>query len=77
MTTESENLPNINTTAHLNRAKVKRTALEIAAVTRLNGFGKPRFSRVSMSFMERIDAKVVGAIREEIRTAPSKGKTLL
>jgi bisphosphoglycerate-independent phosphoglycerate mutase (AlkP superfamily) len=33
--------------------------------------------RVGMSFVERIEAKVRAAIREEVRIHPSKGKTLL
>ena len=36
-----------------------------------------KFSRVGMSFVERIEAKVRVAIREEVRIHPSKGKTLL
>ncbi len=36
-----------------------------------------RFTRVGMSFIERIEAKVRAAIREEVRIHPSKGKTLL
>jgi len=66
-------LDNINTTPHLNRSKVKRTALEIAAVIRPAN----KFTRVGMSFIERIEAKVRAAIREEVRIHPSKGKTLL
>ena len=66
-------LDNINTTPHLNRSKVKRTALEIAAVIRPAN----KFTRVGMSFIERIEAKVRAAICEEVRIHPSKGKTLL
>ena len=66
-------LDNINTTPHLNRSKVKRTALEIAATIRPAN----QFTRVGMSFIERIEAKVRAAIREEVRIHPSKGKTLL
>ena len=36
-----------------------------------------KFQRVGMSFVERIEAKVRAAIREEVRIHPSKGKTLL
>lgn len=63
----------VNTTAHLNRARVKRSALEIAAQIRPAN----KFTRVGMSFIERIEAKVRAAIREEVRIHPSKGKTLL
>ena len=66
-------LANLNTTPHLNRSQVKRTALEIAAVIRPAN----HFQRVGMSFIERIEAKVRAAIREEVRIHPSKGKTLL
>lgn len=77
-TEESGSKPlKLNTTPHLNRARVKRTALEIADRTRIDGFGKKRFKRVGMSFLERIEAKVRAAIAEEVRMHPSKGKTLL
>jgi hypothetical protein len=62
-----------NTTPHLNRKKVRQTALEIAAQIRPAN----HFARVGMSFIERIEAKVRAAIREEVRIHPSKGKTLL
>jgi hypothetical protein len=52
---------------------VKQTALEIAAVIRPAN----KFRRVGMSFVQRIEAKVRAAIREEVRIHPSKGKTLL
>ena len=51
----------------------RKTALEIAAVIRPAN----KFSRGGMSFVERIEAKVRAAIREEVRIHPSKGKTLL
>jgi len=66
-------LKSINTTPHLCRSKVKQTALEIAAAIRPAN----KFSRVGMSFVERIEAKVRAAIREEVRIHPSKGRTLL
>ena len=66
-------LKNLNTTPHLCRSRVKQTALEIAATIRPAN----KFSRVGMSFVERIEAKVRAAIREEVRLHPSKGKTLL
>jgi len=73
-TTEMTNaLKSINTTPHLCRSKVKQTALEMAAAIRPAN----KFSRVGMSFVERIEAKVRAAIREEVRIHPSKGKTLL
>ena len=73
-TTElTDTLKSINTTPHLCRSKVKQTALEIASAIRPAN----KFSRVGMSFVERIEAKVRAAIREEVRIHPSKGKTLL
>jgi hypothetical protein len=73
-TTEmTDAIKSINTTPHLCRSKVKQTALEIAAAIRPAN----KFSRVGMSFVERIEAKVRVAIREEVRIHPSKGKTLL
>ncbi|MDE2107037.1 MAG: hypothetical protein KGL39_58055 [Patescibacteria group bacterium] len=63
----------VNPTPHLNRAKVKQTALELAAQIRPAN----HFARVGQSFVERIEAKVRAAIREEVRSHPSKGKTLL
>ena len=73
-TTETTDaLKSVNTTPHLCRSKVKQTALEIAAAIRPAN----KFSREGMSFIERIEAKVRAAIREEVRIHPSKGKTLL
>lgn len=62
----------MNTTPHLNRAKVRATALEIAALTRAQNF-----QRVGASFLDRIEARTRAAIAEEVRKHPSKGKTLL
>src|ERR1039458_2424078 len=67
----TDTLKSINTTPHLCRSKVKQTALEIASAIRPSN----KFSRVGMSFVERIEAKVRVAIREEVRIHPSKGKT--
>ena len=66
-------LKKLNTTPHLCRSKVKQTALEIATSIRPAN----KFTRVGMSFIERIEAKVRATIREEVRIHPSKGKTLL
>lgn len=62
----------MNTTPFLNRAAVKKFAVEHAQLTR--GF---RPTRCGMSFLERIQARTRAAIAEEIRIHPSKGKTLL
>ncbi len=62
----------MNPTPHLNRSKVKQTALEIAGLTRAQ-----KFTRVGITFLERIEAQTRAAIAEEVRRHPSKGKTLL
>ena len=66
------NATTLNTTPHLNRAKVKQTALEIAGQTRGQGW-----TRVGMTFLQRIEAATHAAIVAEVRRHPSKGKTLL
>jgi hypothetical protein len=73
-TTETnDTLKSLSTTPHLCRSRVKQTALELAAAIRPAN----KFQRVGMSFVERIEAKVRAAIREEVRIHPSRGKTLL
>lgn len=62
----------MNTTPHLNRAKVKQTALEIAKLNRAQGF-----TRVGASFLARIEYTTRSAIVHEVMAHPSKGKTLL
>ena len=62
----------MNSTPHLNRSHVKRTALEIASMTRAQGF-----TRVGKTFLDRIEARTRAAIAEEVRIHPSRGKTLL
>ena len=61
----------MNPTPHLNRSKVKATALEIAGATRAQGF-----KHVRTSFLLRIEAATVAAIRGEVRRHPSKGVSL-
>ena len=73
VTEMTDTLKGINPTPHLCRSKVKQTALEMAAAIRPAN----KFNSVGMSFVERIEAKVRAAIREEVRIHPSKGKTLL
>jgi len=55
-----------------NRAKVRRTALEIAKQNRAH-----KFDRVGKSFLDRIEAATRAAIHHEVMHHPSKGKTLL
>jgi hypothetical protein len=65
-------MPTLNPTPHLNRSRVKQTALEIAGDTRAQNW-----TRVGKSFLERIEAATVAAIRREVAQHPSRGKTLL
>ena len=62
----------MNSTPHINRSRVRRTALELAASMRAQ-----KFTRVGQSFLDRIEAKIRVAIAEEVRLHPSKGRTLL
>lgn len=62
----------LNPTPHINRARVKRTALDIAGCSRAQGF-----TRVGASFLHRIEQATRNAIRHEVAIHPSKGKTLL
>ena len=72
MNANNNDMQKLNLTPHLNRSKVKQTALEIASQTRAQGF-----TRVGLSFLQRIEAATQAAIRNEVRIHPSKGKTLL
>ena len=63
----------MNKTPHLNRSKVKETALEYARQFR--PFNK--WTRVGQSFVDRIEAQTRVAIINEVKAHPSKGKTLL
>jgi hypothetical protein len=69
----------INPTPHLNRARVKQTALEIAGDIHhsFTGGKHPKFTRVGMTFLERIEAATRQAIRREVAQHPTRGKTLL
>ncbi len=69
--TENHN-HNHNPRWHINRAKVKQTALEIAKATRAQPW-----TRVGSSFLQRIEAATRRVIADEVRRHPSKGKTLL
>ena len=71
--TEASELSGLNnTTRHLNRAKCKQTALEMAAQLRPAN----HFTRVGMSFLDRIEAATRAAIVSEVKRHPSKGHTL-
>lgn len=69
---ETEACSKQNTTPHLNRSRVKRTALELAKQTRAG-----KFTRCGQSFVDRIEAATRAAIVSEVKRHPSVGKTLL
>jgi len=75
---ESEST-SINQTPHLNRARVKQTALELASQKHFSFInGKhPKFSRVGMSFLIRVEGRLRAIIADEVQRHPTKGKTLL
>ena len=50
---------------------IRRLALDMA-----EGQRPGRFTRVSESFLERVDAAVVKAVAREVQAHPSVGKTL-
>lgn len=64
--------PKIRLCSLVNRAAVKRRALEVAKETRAQGF-----TRVGASFVDRIEAATRVAIAREVSQHPSKGRTLL
>jgi hypothetical protein len=63
-----------NPTPHINRSRVRRTALELVLSER-HGFWKP--TRVGIKFFRRIEYATREAIRINVHNHPSKGKTLL
>jgi len=70
MSETTDRIKSINTTPHLCRSKAKQTALEIAAAIRPAN----KFYRASMSFVERIEAKVRASIREDGQDSPQQGQ---
>ena len=71
-TCSTERSKEMNTTPHLNRSKVKQTALDYASRHRPTN----KFSRVSASFLERIEFATHRYIHEEVQRHPSIGRTL-
>jgi hypothetical protein len=55
----------------INRAEVRRRHLQFAADTRHH-----KFTRVSKTTLDNIEAIVESMIRTNVRTAPSRGQTL-
>jgi hypothetical protein len=69
---ETGNLPSLRTTPHINRAKVKQTALDLAKTLRPAN----HFERVGASFYEAVEAEVRRFVASRIKSHPSKGVTL-
>ena len=59
------------TSSVLNQKAIRTLALRLAEST-----GRGKFTRVSGSFIARIDGKVRAMIAAEIHSLPSKGKTI-
>ena len=54
----------------LNRSAARRYALEFARANR------PKFTRVSQEFLDRIEARAKAVIQTEVQRHPSPGVTL-
>jgi hypothetical protein len=61
----------MNTTPYINRAAIKKLALDYAKANRAG-----RFTRVGKEFFERINSKVRNLVTSEVQSHPSIGKTL-
>ena len=61
----------LNPTPHLNRSRVKKTALEMAALK----FGHKK-TRVGSEFLAAVEADVEAAIRRRVSIQSPSGKTL-
>jgi hypothetical protein len=70
-TDNNQKLSALNITPLLNRSAVKKFALDLSKANRAG-----RFNRVSLEFLERINARLKNIIREEVQRHPSLGKTL-
>jgi hypothetical protein len=55
----------------INRRKVKELALELSRQTRAG-----KFTRVRSGFLNRIESRLRAIVAQEVRSTPSKGKTL-
>jgi hypothetical protein len=60
----------------LNKAHLKKRALDIAGSTRRKPNGDPMFTRVGQDFIEEIEAETIARVRDKIHRHPSKGSTL-
>lgn len=70
MSTENK-APNSYSTPYINRAAVRRFALQLSKDTRAG-----KFTRVSEQFLVEVNAHVAAHVRAKIHSAPSVGKTL-
>jgi len=60
----------------INKAKVRRITLDLAAQTRRLADGSPRFTRVSKAYFDNIEAKLRVMITSEVHALPSAGRTI-
>lgn len=60
----------------LNKARVRKYALDKASEHRRMADGTPRFSRVGKDFFEQVEACVRNCVESKVRAMPSAGRTL-
>jgi len=72
MSEENDSVTAINTTPFINRSKVKKFAIQFAQ----QQIRTKNHSRVSVSFLERINDRVRNMIIDEVKRQPTVGKTL-
>lgn len=64
----------------ITRSRVKKLALDLAAQSKFRyGTGdlkEPRFTRVSKSFLDMVEASVRTTVAAAVERAPSRGRTL-
>lgn len=61
----------------INKAAVRRRALEYASNTKRLSTGQPRFTRVSPGFILHVEAAVHAAIQSRVNLMTSSGRTLI
>lgn len=64
------------TTMLINKAKVRRIALDQAASTRRLADGTPRFTRVSKDFFINAESQLRTWITSQVHSLPSAGRTI-
>lgn len=71
MSTNPKSKTRSNPTPFLNRAAVRRFALQLSKDTRAG-----KFTRVSEQFLIDVNAAIAATVRHRVHSAPSVGKTL-